>query len=125
MIYCSDELDKMVDASIEAFENIARAEFYGDGVETRKTMNADELAVMLEMPAPDTHCWDDDTRRDVWSYSAEQVRAYALAHVAAERERCAAVCDGVREAADHAARDGDRKTGAMASAALCAKLIRA
>jgi len=26
MIYCSDELDKMVDASIEAFENIVRAD---------------------------------------------------------------------------------------------------
>ena len=42
-----------------------------------------------------------------------------------ERELCAAICDGVRDAADHAARDGHRKAGAMASAATCAKLIRA
>jgi hypothetical protein len=49
----------------------------------------------------------------------------ALDHaVAAERERCAALCEGVREAADHAARDGHRKAGAMAAAASCAKLIR-
>ena len=46
------------------------------------------------------------------------------AGVADERERCAAVCDGVREAADHAARDGHRKAGAMAAAWSCAKLIR-
>jgi len=24
---------------------------------------------------PDTHCWDDDTGKDVWSYSEELVRA--------------------------------------------------
>jgi hypothetical protein len=24
---------------------------------------------------PDTHCWDDDTEKDVWSYSEELVRA--------------------------------------------------
>jgi hypothetical protein len=38
-------------------------------------------------PEPDTHCWDDDVGRDVWSYSAEQMRIYAAAAVAAERER--------------------------------------
>lgn len=59
-----------------------------------------------------------------WVPYADAEDAIAAA-VAAERERCAAVCDGVREAADHAARDGHRKAGAMASAALCAKLIRA
>lgn len=53
------------------------------------------------------------------------VRRLVEAVQAAERERCAAVCDGVREAADHAARDGHRKAGAMAAAASCAKLIRA
>ena len=52
-------------------------------------MTPDELAEMLKMPEPDTHCWDDDIKRDVWSYSAEQMRAYALAHIVAERERCA------------------------------------
>jgi hypothetical protein len=40
-----------------------------------------------ELPPPDTHCFDDDTGRDVWSYSADQMRAYAAAAVAVERER--------------------------------------
>lgn len=41
------------------------------------------------LPEPDTHCFDDDTRRDVWSYSERRMRAYAAQAVAAERERCA------------------------------------
>lgn len=41
------------------------------------------------LPEPDTHCFDDDTRRDVWSYSERRMRAYAEQAVAAERERCA------------------------------------
>lgn len=28
------------------------------------------------LPAPDTHCFDEDTGKDVWSYSADQMRAY-------------------------------------------------
>jgi hypothetical protein len=38
------------------------------------------------LPEPDTHCFDEDTGRDCWSYSADQLRAYAAAAVAAERE---------------------------------------
>jgi hypothetical protein len=38
-----------------------------------------------QLPAgPDTHCWDDDTGRDCWSYSPELVAQL----FAAERERC-------------------------------------
>ena len=51
------------------------------------------------MPQPDTHCLDDDTGKDVWSHSADQMRAYAEQAVAAERERCAAICDA--RSADH------------------------
>ena len=40
------------------------------------------------LPEPDTHCWDEDTSKDVWSHSADQMRAYAEQAVAAERERC-------------------------------------
>ena len=29
------------------------------------------------LPEPDTHCWDEDTSKDVWSHSADQMRAYA------------------------------------------------
>ena len=51
------------------------------------------------MPQPDTHCLNDDTGKDVWSHSADQMRAYAELAVAAERERCAAICDA--RSADH------------------------
>ncbi len=30
------------------------------------------------LPTPDTHCFDDDTGFDCWSYSGDQVIAYAL-----------------------------------------------
>ena len=45
------------------------------------------------MPQPDTHCLDDDTGKDVWSHSADQMRAYGAACAAAERERCAKMCE--------------------------------
>jgi len=38
---------------------------------------------MPELPKPDTHCFDEDTGLDCWSYSAEQMKAYALAAIAA------------------------------------------
>ena len=52
------------------------------------------------LPEPDTHCFDEDTRKDVWSYSVELVQAYAAAAVAAEREACAKLCDTARERYD-------------------------
>mgnify|MGYP003546070650 FL=1 len=27
----------------------------------------------MKLPEPDTHCYDDDTQKDVWSYSKELV----------------------------------------------------
>lgn len=55
-----------------------------------------------KMPEPDTHCFDDDTGRDVWSHSPAQVRAYAARAVEAERERIrAALMDMHRRTADH------------------------
>ena len=53
------------------------------------------------MPQPDTHCLDDDTGKDVWSHSADQMRAYAEQAVAAERERLAQALD--RTGNDHCA----------------------
>jgi hypothetical protein len=50
----------------------------------------------MTLPPPDTHCWDEDTGKDVWSHSADQMRAYAEQAVAAERERwmaATALCD--------------------------------
>ena len=43
--------------------------------------------------------------------------------VAAERERCAELCEGAREAASHSS-DGLKRAGAMSMATSCAKLIR-
>lgn len=37
----------------------------------------------LTLPPPDTHCWDDDTGKDVWSYSADLVRSIVSAALAA------------------------------------------
>ena len=55
----------------------------------------------VELPEPDTHCYDTDEERDVWSHSPDQMRTYGDAReaagyargVAEERERCAAICD--------------------------------
>ena len=41
------------------------------------------------LPDPDTHCFDDDTGQDVWSYSESQMLAYGAAWLLDERERCA------------------------------------
>jgi len=35
----------------------------------------------INLPKPDTHCFDDDTKSDVWSYSRELVREIVLAHI--------------------------------------------
>lgn len=42
---------------------------------------------------PDTHCWDDDSAADCWSYSPQMVAELLDAAVAAERERCAKLCE--------------------------------
>jgi len=38
------------------------------------------------LPEPDTHCFDDDTGKDAWSYSADQMHAYALAALAQQAQ---------------------------------------
>ena len=35
----------------------------------------------INLPKPDTHCFDDDTKSDVWSYSRELVISTVLAHI--------------------------------------------
>lgn len=40
------------------------------------------------LPEPDTHCFDDDTGKDVWSYTADQMHAYALAVLAQQAQEC-------------------------------------
>ena len=35
----------------------------------------------INLPKPDTHCFDDDSKSDVWSYSRELVIRTVLAHI--------------------------------------------
>lgn len=53
-----------------------------DGFAEELRAMADEIEAqtpeMPELPRPDTHCFDDDTGKDVWSYSADQMRSYAI-----------------------------------------------
>jgi hypothetical protein len=73
MIYCSDELDKMVDASIEAFENIVRADL------------CDGLGPLP--PCAQTVVYNESKGYSFDAYTADQMRSYALA----ERGRIAAL----------------------------------
>lgn len=45
------------------------------------------------LPKPDTHCFDSDERKDVWSHSPDQLRAYGIACAEAMKEECARVCE--------------------------------
>lgn len=49
------------------------------------------------LPAPDTHCYDEDEKRDVWSYSAELVRDYASAAIAAQQAAPAAMAKALSD----------------------------
>jgi hypothetical protein len=76
----------------------------------------DELLDNLE------HCsrWPNDGEIP---HAKKLLRAMYDYAVVAERERCAVLCDGAREAASHAS-DGLKRVGAMSMAASCAELIR-
>lgn len=39
-------------------------------------------AELPPLPKPDTHCFDEDTNKDVWSHSADQMREYSQACIA-------------------------------------------
>jgi len=57
-------------------------------------------------------------------WDAEQMREYAAACVAGEREACAKVCEGI-EARQNDGYDGDYEDGIEAGADRCADAIRA
>lgn len=46
-------------------------------------------------PAPDTHCWDDDARLDVWSHSAYQLNLYGAECYRKALEDAAVMCKSV------------------------------
>jgi len=57
----------------------------------------------IKLPEPDTHCFDDDTNSDVWSYSPELVREIVLAHIdnlEAENERLRKDAERMKEGLD-------------------------
>ena len=55
------------------------------------------------LPKPDTHCLDDDTQRDVWSYSAELVKSCAREALVAQAATIEAICKIIECAGPEAA----------------------
>ena len=53
-----------------------------------------------------------------------ELARFAALVQAAERERCAKLCEGARSVAEHSSRDGHKRSGAIAMASTCAMLIR-
>ena len=53
----------------------------------------------VELPKPDTHCIDEDTGKDVWSHSPEQMREYAAQVAAAENYGLLSLLYDIRVAA--------------------------
>lgn len=74
--------DKHCDAYIEQDGDCLGYEFSLTSLEKfARAVNAAPLAASL--PAPDTHCYDSDTGKDVWSYSRELVESILAAPPAA------------------------------------------
>lgn len=61
-------------------------------------MSTEDTPRHAGLPDPDTHCWDDDTNNDVWSYSQGLMRATIDAAVAKERERLRVLVEAIRDA---------------------------
>jgi len=55
------------------------------------------MSTSRELPPPDTHCFDEDTKRDVWSYSPELVRTMLEAATADTARKCVEVCEAFSE----------------------------
>lgn len=51
------------------------------------------MAKFPPLPEPDTHCWDDDTQKDCWSHSPNQLRARDLEIWRMVLEAAADVCE--------------------------------
>lgn len=71
----------------------------------------------VELPKPDTHCIDEDTGKDVWSHSPEQMREYAAQVAAAENYGLLSLLYDIRVAA------GD-KGGKLMQDELVARIAR-
>ena len=58
------------------------------------------MAKFPPLPEPDTHCWDDDTQKDCWSHSPNQLRARDLEIWRMAMEEAAKACDSFGESLD-------------------------
>ena len=93
---CAAEIHRL-EAEIERL----RAALLAHAAQRDHTEDVLGMVQSVELPEPDTHCYDTDEERDVWSHSPDQMRTYGDAReaagyargVAEERERCAAICD--------------------------------
>lgn len=79
-----------------------------------------------EPPKPDTHCWDDDERVDVWSHSTHQLNQYGAECYRKALEDAAKVCEAIRD--EYQRRESllfsENKTDAQEGADDCAAAIR-
>lgn len=74
----------------------------------------------IKLPEPDTHCFDDDTGKDLWSHSTDQMREYGRLCRAAGIEEAAEVCDDL-----HYTWKWDDEPDSDSGPRSCAKGIRA
>lgn len=75
----------------------------------------------VPLPAPDTHCMDEDTGKDIWSHSTEQAIAYGDARAQAARAKALEEAEqAVDQFADQYLTGDDLKT-----ALVCIEAIRA
>jgi len=82
------------------------------------------MSTSRELPTPDTHCFDEDTKRDVWSYSPELVRTMLEAATADTARKCVEVCERQVASRLEGRRLGDRTLGEADGADACAAAIR-
>lgn len=79
----------------------------------------------IKLPEPDTHCFDDDTKSDVWSYSRELVISTVLAHIdklEAEVERLRKDAERYRWLAKYLVSDDESHDDAIVAATTVAGL---
>jgi len=75
---CAAEIHRL-EAEIERL----RAALLAHAAQRDHTEDVLGMVQSVELPEPDTHCYDTDEERDVWSHSPDQMRTYGDAREAA------------------------------------------